>query len=317
MRVVLLLSCFCNFAFARAQGPAGYWLSQDKTGFFEGLESVEMRVDPSGSGYSGSVYYLWEHGIYYQAVSLEGKLLPGDSIELREIALVANRNGVFPNDCRGIFRLHYSRDDGREYLTGLWRKPAGSKARCADTRVTFYRDIPPDAAWARRPVGGAATRKTRVPVSAPTPATAPQPAPVVAAAKPAAPIAATPVNEDSVRFATFKSRRDSVELIVNHHSDSARVELYDNGLVDHDRVSLFLGDSLILRNYELLATVHTFTLHLDHPLREQILSLFAENLGDIPPNTALMVIYIDDQRVEVRLSADLITNAKVVFRRLP
>jgi hypothetical protein len=108
-----------------------------------------------------------------------------------------------------------------------------------------------------------------------------------------------------------------VELIVNHHSDSARVELYDNGLVDHDRVSLFLGDSLILRNYELLATVHTFTLHLDHPLREQILSLFAENLGDIPPNTALMVIYIDDQRVEVRLSADLITNAKVVFRRLP
>lgn len=315
MRILILLLFCCTVVIARAQGPAGYWLSQDKTGFFEGLESVEMRVDPSGSGFSGSIYYLWEHGIYYQAVSLEGRALPGDSIELREVALVANRNGIFPNDCRGIFHLHYSRDDGREYLTGLWRKPAGTKTRCADTRVTFFRQIPPDAPWAHKPTGNAPSRKTRVPV----PVAAPSPEPVAKAAAPvaSAPVAAAPVNEDSVRFASFKSRRDSVEMIVNHHSDSARVELYDNGLVDHDRVSLFLGDSLILRNYELLATVHAFTLHLDHPLREQVLSLFAENLGDIPPNTALMVIYIDDQRVEVRLSADLITNARVVFRRLP
>lgn len=309
MRVLILLWFFAIAASASAQSPAGYWLSQDKTGFFEGLDGVEMRVDPAGSGFSGSVYYLWEHGIYYQAVSLEGKALPGDSIELREIALVANRNGVFPNDCRGIFHLHYSRDDGREYLTGIWRKPTGSRTRCADTRVTFYRDIPPDAAWARHPTGQAAQRKTQVPVSAPAPVT---PVPVAAAPAPA-----RPVNEDSVRFVSFKSRRDSVEMIVNHHSDTARVELYDNGIVDHDRVSLYLGDSLILRNYELLATVHAFTLHLDHPLHEQILSLYAENLGEIPPNTALMVIYIDDQRVEVRLSADLITNAKVVFRQLP
>lgn len=307
MRTILVLLCCSTFICVHAQGPAGYWLSQDKTGFFEGLESVEMRLDPSGGALSGSVYYLWEHGIYYQAVSLEGKTLPGDSIELREIALVANRNGVFPNDCRGIFHLRYTRDDGREYLTGLWRKPAGSKVRCADTHVTFYRDIPPDAAWAHRPTGQPPHRGARpiVPASSPI------------AAAPAPVASGPPLSEDSLRFVSFKSRKDSVELIINHHADTARLELYDNGIVDGDRISLFLGDSLILKNYELLETVHTLTLRLNPSLGQQILSLYAENEGEIPPNTALMIMYIDDQRYEIRLSSDMRTNARVVFKRLP
>jgi hypothetical protein len=49
---------------------------------------------------------------------------------------------------------------------------------------------------------------------------------------------------------------------------------------------------------------------------ENILALYAENEGDIPPNTALMVIYVDDKRFEVRLSSDMKTNAKVVFKSI-
>ncbi|TDW99994.1 hypothetical protein [Dinghuibacter silviterrae] len=322
MRYTLLVLCCCFLSVTRAQGPSGYWLSEDKTGFFEGLESVEMRLDPSGNAYSGSVYYLWEHGIYYQAISLEGKVLPGDSVELREVAMVANRNGIFANDCRGVFHLHYRHDSEKEYLEGVWKKPAGSRLRCADTHVTFFRSIPPDAAW-NRPAGNAVKRGARV-VARVTPArekpatgTPAAEKPSLAPAAPPAPVVvAPPLNQDSLRFVAFKSRKDSLELTVKHKADTARLELYDNGIVDGDRISLFLGDSLILKNYELLADAHVLTLHLDPSLGQQVLSLYAENLGEIPPNTALMIVYIDDQRYEVRLSSDMTTNARVVFQRV-
>jgi hypothetical protein len=47
--------------------------------------------------------------------------------------------------------------------------------------------------------------------------------------------------------------------------------------------------------------------------RTNELILYADNLGDIPPNTALMVITDGSSRYEVRLSADLKNNASVRF----
>jgi hypothetical protein len=307
MRIAIILFCCLAFTAARAQGPSGYWLSEDKTGFFEGLDNVEMRLDPVESGFSGSIYYIWEHGIYYQAVSLEGTSLAADSVVLKEIALVANRNGVFPNDCRGTFRLCYSRDEHKEYLKGIWKKPAGSNFRYPDTHVTFFRAIPPDAAWAK-PTGKAANKRSGIDLSKAsangTPATS---APVVVG---------PPPDPDSLRFVSFKSRKDSTELIIKHHEDSARLEFYDDAIVDHDRISLFLGDSIVLKNYELVKKAKTLTIYLRAGSKENVLSLYAENEGDIPPNTALMVIYIDDQRYEVRLSSDMRTNARVIFKKL-
>jgi hypothetical protein len=277
-------------------GPQGYWRSDDNKGFFEGLESVEMRVDRSGNTLSGNVYYIWEHGIYFQDISLEGNTLGGDSSELKETGLVANRNGNFPGDCRGIFHLHYSKDKNKEYLTGVWKKPPGAKERCPDTRVTFYRAIHSETPGPA-PLTGEGPRTGVLPVA--TPASAPAP------------------NPDSLRLVMFKTRKDSLELVVPHHADTARLEFYDNGIVDHDRISLFLGDSLVLKNYELLAEPRIMRIDLNKNKIENVLSLYAENEGDIPPNTALMVIYVDDQRYEVRLSSDMKTNARVIFKKLP
>jgi hypothetical protein len=176
--------------------------------------------------------------------------------------------------------------------------------------VTFFRAIPPDAVWAR-PTGKAANKRSRMPVAQPQSST--DLAPATSAPVPSGP----PPDPDSLRFVSFKSRRDSTELIINHHADSARLEFYDDGIVDHDRISLFLGDSLVLKNYELLATAKTLSIYLRPGLKDHVLSLYAENEGDIPPNTALMVIYIDDQRYEVRLSSDMRTNARVMFKKLP
>jgi hypothetical protein len=43
----------------------------------------------------------------------------------------------------------------------------------------------------------------------------------------------------------------------------------------------------------------------------------ADNLGDIPPNTALMVVTAGRERYEVFLASNEKTNAKVVINYVP
>ncbi len=47
------------------------------------------------------------------------------------------------------------------------------------------------------------------------------------------------------------------------------------------------------------------------------LTLFAENLGGIPPNTALIVVTAGSKRYELRSSADLKKNAVLLFEYRP
>ena len=46
------------------------------------------------------------------------------------------------------------------------------------------------------------------------------------------------------------------------------------------------------------------------------LSMFADNLGKFPPNTALMVVYDGHKRYELYLSASMKQNASVRLRKV-
>ena len=45
------------------------------------------------------------------------------------------------------------------------------------------------------------------------------------------------------------------------------------------------------------------------------LTLVADNLGSIPPNTGLLIIQDGNERYQIRFSADLQTNASVILRK--
>ncbi len=45
--------------------------------------------------------------------------------------------------------------------------------------------------------------------------------------------------------------------------------------------------------------------------------MYAENLGTIPPNTALMVVNDGDNRYEVRISSDLQKSGVIRFMHKP
>jgi len=100
--------------------------------------------------------------------------------------------------------------------------------------------------------------------------------------------------------------------LIQVKSNQVKVELYDDGEIDNDIVSVYFNNGMIIDKKTLTAKAHTFTLNLAGGKTNELI-LYADNLGDIPPNTALMIITDGFNRYEVRLSADLRNNASVRF----
>lgn len=98
-------------------------------------------------------------------------------------------------------------------------------------------------------------------------------------------------------------------------SDSIRVSLYDNGEIDGDTVTVFLNGKPVIVHQELTARAVNIYLTLDNSKDVNEVSLFAENLGTIPPNTALMVVTDGISRFEVFLSSTYTQNATVRIRK--
>ena len=98
-------------------------------------------------------------------------------------------------------------------------------------------------------------------------------------------------------------------------SDSIQVDFYDNGEVDGDSISVFYNKNLIAFNRILSARSIHFTVGLDKTKETNEITMLADNLGSIPPNTALMLIYDGKKRYEVRMTSNLQKNATVVIRR--
>ncbi len=90
------------------------------------------------------------------------------------------------------------------------------------------------------------------------------------------------------------------------------VDVYDDGDVDNDIVSVYYNGAPVVAKKSLSTNPVSLTLNIE-PGKNNDLVLFAENLGNIPPNTALMIINDGSSRYEVRLTADLKNNASVRF----
>lgn len=113
----------------------------------------------------------------------------------------------------------------------------------------------------------------------------------------------------------FKQRESVVLEEIEVDTDSVRVDIYDNGEVDGDSVSLFFNDKLLASTQRLSAKSIHMDLKLDSTRDYNEIAMFADNLGSIPPNTALMVVYDGRKRHEIRLSSNLSQNGVLRIKR--
>ena len=129
-------------------------------------------------------------------------------------------------------------------------------------------------------------------------------------------VVSTPqVNPNQELIDEFTKRKSIYEKDIVVYDDSILVSFYDNGDIDDDTISVFLNKKPILIRRGLTARALNIYIGLDSTTEVHELSMFADNMGEFPPNTALMVISDGQKRYELYLSASLKQNASIRLRR--
>ena len=123
---------------------------------------------------------------------------------------------------------------------------------------------------------------------------------------------------DSVLIPQQMVQRKNIEeghVVVN--TKNITLNLYDNAIVDGDTISVFFNGKLLLSHQRLTEKPIVINIELDENSLRNEITLFAENLGSIPPNTALIVVTAGDKRYELFSKASLDENAVLVFEYKP
>ena len=116
---------------------------------------------------------------------------------------------------------------------------------------------------------------------------------------------------------TFITRPKKYVLELDINNPTIKIELYDNGQIDYDSVTIYLNSKLVVPTTMLTHKAITITLALDETLAFNELSMFANNVGLIPPNTAAMILYDGTTRHEIMMSSDLDRTATIKLKRKP
>jgi len=305
---------------------------------------IEVR-DTNITGYS---YTYFQDRKYYVICSLTGTYYKSTkSMRVTETAKVKGSTPLGWTDCLQTHILTYQKQDDVEEMKGSWRTAPGQLGDCGTgvttlTRRTLSKDLSsfnkpktstpfsgpkstiktPDLADKNKKTTSAST-KTKPPVKQNKPVTPP-----VAknnAAKKTTPLQNTmpeKITSDVKKQAevipvitevNFENRSKDILKTIEITNENFTVTLYDNGAVDGDSISLFYNGKLIL-SHKMLSE-KPINVNLDattnHAVNE--LTMYAENLGTIPPNTALMVVKDGDSRYEVRISSDLKKSGTIRF----
>ncbi len=109
-----------------------------------------------------------------------------------------------------------------------------------------------------------------------------------------------------------RENKELSRIVIN--DKKITLHIYDNGTIDGDTVSIFYNGKQIVKSKKLTATALVVDVTLDENTPLHSIVLFAENLGSIPPNTALVVFTTAaGKRYQLFSSATLQQNAEMVF----
>jgi hypothetical protein len=97
--------------------------------------------------------------------------------------------------------------------------------------------------------------------------------------------------------------------------DSIELRFYDNAEIDGDSISLFLNDKLIFEHIRLTGNAYVIKLSVQDLNETNDLTMVAENLGSIPPNTSYMVAIVDNKRYDAYLTSTEGSSALIRFTK--
>lgn len=120
-----------------------------------------------------------------------------------------------------------------------------------------------------------------------------------------------PVAKTSTLALTPMIRETKIQRTVVLDTTFVKIDLYDNGEIDGDIATLVLDGKIILNKQMLSATAATIYVNLSKQNPEHTLELVANNMGSIPPNTALLILSCKGKRYEINLTSTEKANGSV------
>ncbi len=118
-------------------------------------------------------------------------------------------------------------------------------------------------------------------------------------------------------------RENNLVTTVTTSEENIQIDFFDNGTIDNDTISVYHNNELVVSRGRLTYSPITIKFKCTKTDNRHEIIVVAENLGDIPPNTALMVIKagkegnIRYERHEITLASTEERNAKVVINYVP
>jgi hypothetical protein len=114
----------------------------------------------------------------------------------------------------------------------------------------------------------------------------------------------------------LQARAIDLKTTIEVDSSKIKLEFYDDAEIDNDTITVFINNKLLL--YRQCLTLKPLTIYFNaFPGTEYELLMYADNLGTIPPNTALMVVTAGSKKLDVYLSSSEQKSAAVKFVYIP
>lgn len=312
-----------------------------------------LELEANGSRVTGYSYTYFSNGEkkYYTICKLSGTYNKAKKyVEVKEYERTKTNVPVEIGNCFQVHKLtFFKKTDGDESLEGSWVPAPNQKGNCGYgstllTRRNLQASFPgfknPSATAKAKSYSRVNTPRTKPPVVAKkalpdfsdknkntalvpktvAPKTKPAPETPVLAKKdsqlqqPQIATIKTPVAPPTIIAGNrYEKRNNTVIKTIEIENDKVKVDLYDNGEIDGDSISLFLNGKLLASRKKLTAQPLSFILSKDELEENNDLVMYAENLGTIPPNTALMIVTDGNKRYEVRITSDLQKSGTIKF----
>lgn len=277
MKIFSLLLCMLLQTACFCQDLSGIWrgsLTQEPGGCFP-VYKLEIQLITAGSVVEGYAFDYYDKARYVKHHFKGSYNTQQKKLIIREDQLL---DVQIPHDCvvcTKTYELSFSQEAGKEALSGNWTGvEAESKRICPAGKITLYRELKPDF---------------------PTPL--------------------SDSNQMQTQKGLLKLQERTTELVKTLVLDNPtiRIDLYDNAEIDNDTVTIYLNNQLLL--YQQRLTNQALSVTINAVAGEEYeLIMYADNLGTIPPNTALMTVTSGRDKHEIRLSASDKKNAAVRFR---
>lgn len=276
MRLFLALSFCLITSVLGAQDLNGIWrgtLTPQAGGCFP-VYYLELQISAANNIITGNAYDYYDKARFVR-LDFNGRF----NAMNKRLVLIEEKllNVQIPRECFPCIKtydLTYSKNGKDEFLTGDFKGTAADKVTaCPPGRITLQRMLAPE-----------------FPVQ----------------------IRQNDTLAKIQQTLQLKPREKEVVKVYQLDTSHVKIEIYDNAEIDNDTVSVFLNNTLLLYKKRLTDKALNLTLSA-FPGTEYELMMYADNLGSIPPNTALMVITSGKHKYELRVSSSEQKSAVVKF----